>query len=576
MANRMPLTFEGCAGVLRTAAGARGAVIVSPPGFEDLCAHRSLERLADLLADAGAPTLRFDLPGGGDSMGSADDPALVERWRASVGDAIDTLRRLTGVAEVTLVGLRLGAMLAAETSCRRSDVTRLALLAPPSSGKAYVRELKVLSRVIAPVPTPPPHLASAPQDGFALAAFALRQETIDAIHDLAWPVAAPAPEVLILAAPTGATLQPQADTWSRAGATVARNGFDGYDKMMCDPTATIAPTLALRAVVDFAADRLALRRATAAPPCSATLAGDGWVETGLVFEADAHGGGVLCRPTGPAGDEAVVFVNAGGIRRIGWARQHVEMARQLATRGVVSLRMDLSNIADAGDAEDAPFHYGETTFAEIATAASAILGEASRITLFGACSGAYHCLRAAVADERVSRLVLVNQVCFEWSARRSLELNAWMRQKASDVERRRSATDEEMSDLARLRARLIVRAMQLAKTSAKGALTALRAAGSLAPRGDAPHAQHGVEAMFQTLSDRGVRIDLVYAEGDAGLAELERWFGPDGRRALALPGVTRTIVPAADHLMTPPHARAALVRLLASETPARAAQMRVA
>ena len=35
------------------------------------------------------------------------------------------------------------------------------------------------------------------------------------------------------------------------------------------------------------------------------------------------------------------------------------------------------------------------------------------------------------------------------------------------------------------------------------------------------------ERDFLTLAGRGVRIDLVYADADPGLAELARWFGPN-------------------------------------------------
>jgi alpha/beta superfamily hydrolase len=57
-----------------------GVVICNPFGFEVICAHRTLRHLADSLAGAGLPTLRFDYDGTGDSAGDDRDPKRLEAW----------------------------------------------------------------------------------------------------------------------------------------------------------------------------------------------------------------------------------------------------------------------------------------------------------------------------------------------------------------------------------------------------------------------------------------------------------------------------------------------------------------
>jgi hypothetical protein len=42
-----------------------------------------------------------------------------------------------------------------------------------------------------------------------------------------------------------------------------------------------------------------------------------------------------------------------------------------------------------------------------------------------------------------------------------------------------------------------------------------------------------VERWFEDLSSRGTRVLVVYGENDPGLAELERYMGPQGQRATA-------------------------------------------
>src|SRR5476651_2484753 len=66
-----PVSFDGCFGWLHIPPARLNSdttVLVCPPlGCEALRSHRSLRALADDLATAGYPTLRFDYPGTGDS-----------------------------------------------------------------------------------------------------------------------------------------------------------------------------------------------------------------------------------------------------------------------------------------------------------------------------------------------------------------------------------------------------------------------------------------------------------------------------------------------------------------------------
>ena len=70
-----------------------GVVIVPPFGWDDICAYRPLRSLARSLAVRGIATLRFDLPGTGDSSGSALDHKLISAWIRSVQDAVAELKQ---------------------------------------------------------------------------------------------------------------------------------------------------------------------------------------------------------------------------------------------------------------------------------------------------------------------------------------------------------------------------------------------------------------------------------------------------------------------------------------------------
>jgi pimeloyl-ACP methyl ester carboxylesterase len=116
-------------------------VLCNPFGQEYLRAHRSLRELAHRLAQAGFHVLRFDYYGCGDSAGESDEGSLAQ-WQADIEAAVDEVREAAGTPRVALVGLRLGATLAALVAERRADLDHLVLLDPIVDGAAYLRELK--------------------------------------------------------------------------------------------------------------------------------------------------------------------------------------------------------------------------------------------------------------------------------------------------------------------------------------------------------------------------------------------------------------------------------------------------
>src|SRR5690606_20757112 len=118
----------------------QGVLLCYPFGQEYMRAHRAFRQLAESLAAKGYHVLRFDYRGSGDSSGDMDDVSA-EDWLADIATAVGELRDLSGVHAVTLVGLRLGALLAAVHAARAGDISRLVLWDPFASGQAFVDEI---------------------------------------------------------------------------------------------------------------------------------------------------------------------------------------------------------------------------------------------------------------------------------------------------------------------------------------------------------------------------------------------------------------------------------------------------
>lgn len=125
----------------QTAARAVGVVLCNPMGQEAIRAHRAYRQLANLFAKARFHVLRFDYFGTGDSAGEVAEGSPAQ-WIEDIGTAADELKDTAGVSRVALVGLRLGATLAALAGKDRRDVDSVVLWDPVVTGAAYLKELQ--------------------------------------------------------------------------------------------------------------------------------------------------------------------------------------------------------------------------------------------------------------------------------------------------------------------------------------------------------------------------------------------------------------------------------------------------
>jgi exosortase A-associated hydrolase 2 len=128
-------------GMLHTPAeqASRHAALVFSPAFaeERKCAHRPLVRCARRLCEMGYTALRFDPTGTGESEGDAREGTPAQ-WREDIENAIRCATEATGACEVGLLGLRLGATLAAQVAETRDDLRWLILWEPVVEGPRYL------------------------------------------------------------------------------------------------------------------------------------------------------------------------------------------------------------------------------------------------------------------------------------------------------------------------------------------------------------------------------------------------------------------------------------------------------
>jgi pimeloyl-ACP methyl ester carboxylesterase len=124
----------------RAATPAQKAVLLCPPlGQDQIRCHRLYRQLANALAAAGIPVLRFDYYGTGDSIGGSADiswPRCIE----DIATAASELRTLAGCERIVAFGTRLGGSLSLAAALP-ARFTQLIMWDPVLDGAAHVGRL---------------------------------------------------------------------------------------------------------------------------------------------------------------------------------------------------------------------------------------------------------------------------------------------------------------------------------------------------------------------------------------------------------------------------------------------------
>jgi hypothetical protein len=117
-----------------------------PPARELTSTQYCYRLLAEGLVRAGMLAVRFDYDGTGDSAGGDLDPHRVESWLASIAHAVD-LARSCGPEAVSVVGMRVGVLLAAVEAACLGSVDAVVLWDPCGSERSFVRGQVALQRM---------------------------------------------------------------------------------------------------------------------------------------------------------------------------------------------------------------------------------------------------------------------------------------------------------------------------------------------------------------------------------------------------------------------------------------------
>jgi alpha-beta hydrolase superfamily lysophospholipase len=416
----------------------RGAVVLCPAlGLEAVCAHRTFRHLAERLADAGLAALRFDYAGTGDSAGRADDPGQVGSWLASVGAAVDAVKA-AGARQVVVVGMRVGATLAACALAGTSTVDGIVLWDPCPSGRAYLREQQALG--FFSVGGDAGGDGSVEVPGMVYEAATVAELGTLSIAAADGPLAR---RVLVLVRPDRTAnkamkqrLELEAVEWAEA---------TGQAELVdVEPFEVQEPVAALDRVVAWATSVVGTESATFSCPAVVSATVDHDEGTGGIVERIVTLGpvglfGIVSEPVVPPTGPTVILLNAGLIDHVGPSRLWVDFARRWARGGARVLRFDLSGLGDSpvrpGQRED--LAYPPEAFDDLSEMVAVMApGGTGDVILTGLCSGGYHAVEGGLALS-VRGVCLINPILTSNPSEIRVGVEG---QRTPDIDPRRQAT----------------------------------------------------------------------------------------------------------------------------------------
>lgn len=555
----MPCYIDGMAAMLHGATGKTGVLFLNPWGYEELCARKTYRLMAERLAQAGYPVLRFDYPGTGDS---APMPASAGGWAAGVSAAMKHFRRACGLRQIVLVGQGVGGLIAARMAASEADIAGLALLAPASNGKGYLRALAAWTSFTQPTFRVGPDDAG--EGSLTAAGFVLAPETVAEIRTLDIKRAA-VPEglpVLLLKRFEHPADDAIEDHLAECGAAVTSAHFAGYDAYSCDPTLSRVPSEAIARLADWIGTTFEPGRTSdSVTPGAAKLELGNCIEEALRFGEGGRLFAILTKPKDQAAKAGVVLLNSGYDHHVGWAAAHVEMARALAEQGFATLRIDASGIGESPllPGQHAQVLYSDAQIADVREAVALMKARGiGKVAVAGRCSGAYLAFISSAAEPGIDGMAMVNPRRFAWNPRQDV-----------DVEIRKPVQPLRTYQRKLFDRQVLKRAFSSPKAFreslfklAKGVLRPLlrKAAPLLGPLSMHNRLDRLVHGRMAALQRRGVPALIVFSEEDPGLEELASYFGPDYRRLTPYRNAKLVFLPEADHNLTPGPAREALLR----------------
>lgn len=548
--------------------GDTGYVMCGAWGFAELCSRKFLRILADELAAAGFPVLRIDYPGTCNMLDPEPDSGL-DGWVQTAVDAAKRLQEVSGCRRVLFFGLNIGSTIALMASQALGNVEGVILADPVFSGRRYIRELQLHAQMT--------------DEGLGIALSGKKSDTGFSGFKMTEKLQADlksvnvgkleltsTPRCLVLMRTGDSNDMEMADQIEAKGCEVERRVFKGYAELMATPATSIISDQLIADVIAWSQTHFAPQEGSDITPARTDagpviLDGQGFTEQPVTFGPDNRYFGVLCRPKGETTAPVAVFLNAAYNHTVGWGRIWVRAARYLAERGIPSFRFDFANIGETPPTEGEPdrilYTSGQSYDLKIATD---YLTDTlpNPIFLVGRCLGAWASFHYAHSDPRIRGMMLINQLTLIEKSNYNIDEALVSGARPMEEYRHRARSLSTLKRLVTGQVDVVSAGRHiLSHVNDRIAHKLAPYLGNLTETGRNRRACLGI---FETHAKRSVPIYIVNSENDGSLDELATYFGADFAGLRVYSNVTQTLIPNADHNLTPEDSQLSLLNLLES------------
>jgi pimeloyl-ACP methyl ester carboxylesterase len=468
--------------------------------------------------------LRFDYDGTGDAAGDHRDPDRLRGWIDSIDEACRYVLAHANARELTLLGLRFGASLAALHACHHAlpAVRQLILWDPVVQGRRFVRGLSLIA-----ASPPADHEGWQCDASVSVAGTVHGADTLAAMAgvDLLTQEAPPVRRILVLRRPEREEAGALAERWLAQGAAVECLSVDGTAELieraaeeaqapagifqvLCDWLARTPPAPAVTGNAHVPA---------AAPHDRSRLEWHGVrLDESFVRVGPDELHGVLCQAAGdPPRGRLVVFLNSGTEHHVGPGRLWVEFSRALAAGGVPALRVDFQGVGESRLREPLrrvrPYDLQQIIEVERIVAFARARGF-GKVVLLGLCASAWIALHAAELAGAAAVVAINPQLYWQPGDPTPIELSKFRKPGSA----RREAV------------------------GAHWRVWSLLDAIGVRPR---------AARLLANLRRQGIGVCLLFAEADPGIVYLRTRMGRRLRLLLGIGGVQLREIEAMDHPM---------------------------
>ncbi|GAA0780115.1 alpha/beta fold hydrolase [Roseibium denhamense] len=557
-----PLCFQGISALLSLpdsgTAGETGVLLCRTWGTDEHCARKLYRILASELSERGYPVLRFDYPGTVDSLDTPSGETF-DDWVFAAKQAEQELRDRTGCKRVIVLGLGIGALVAQTLAHELPTIAGLISAAPVTNGRRFIREIKLRAKII--FESEGLSLSLLNQDAVQANGTVLPSgvvEGIDALKADMLPVRADLPVLAIFRDTPGEVKF--RDALQSICAQFTYRPFDGYDALMADPLLSRVPEEFISDVIAWIAATAPLQSEKSLPAMAGKCALSGpsfnefaeftQTETKQLFS-------ITCAPK-DAGEDTPVFIigNTGGFDHHGGrARENVLCSRNLASHGTAAVRFDG---ADTGDSDPKAGFSGVVLYSDVATQDFIdILNTTEQqfkgpVTLVGRCSSAYSAFHAAARDERVTQLVLINQLKYLWDPDEPVDPKNMGHRSIAQYKNR---LKNKQTFVRLFKGEIRLKAVAIAFGKIFREKISQYSAAVLPGASKFGRMREEVLGIFETLRQRGTKVHILCTVDDESVDQLKAYFGADLKGLHKFPNVTVMMIPDSDHNFLPDKAR---------------------